>query len=56
LKLLRTFWLRVAIGSVTLASNMMFLAFVLVRSVTHTADAAVLVAAGLLPAGLSDQR
>jgi hypothetical protein len=41
---------------VTLASIMMFLAFVLVRPVTHAADAAGLVAAGLLPAGLSDQR
>lgn len=62
MKLLRTFALQDGTsGSVTLASMMMmmmmmFLAFVLLRSVTHAADAAVLAAAGLLPAGLSDQR
>ena len=57
MKLLRTFALQDGTnGSVTLAWIMMFLAFVLVRSVTHAADAPVLVAAGLLPAGLSDQR
>jgi hypothetical protein len=52
LKLLRTLALQDGTsGSVTLASII-----VLVRSVTHAADAAVMVAAGLLPAGLSDQR
>lgn len=57
MRLLRTFALQDGTsGSVTLASIMMFLAFVLVRPVTHAADAAGLVAAGLLPAGLSDQR
>jgi hypothetical protein len=57
LKLLRTLALQEETsGSATLASIRTFVAFVLVRSITCVAGVAGLVAAGLLRAGLSDQR